>query len=176
MEKGMVQIYTGDGKGKTTAALGLALRAAGHHKKVYILQFLKGQVSGELKALEEIPNINLKRANPNLTKFYFQMNQKEKDDLGKETREFWQGFRAEIMQSDYDLVIIDEIMGVLANQILELTAVIDLIENKPKKQELVLTGRDAPEKLIKLADYVTEMKMIKHPYINNVPPRLGIEF
>lgn len=176
LKKGMIHIYTGDGKGKTTAAIGLAIRAAGHGKKIYLMQFLKGQKTGEVEFLRNFSDIIIHRANENITKFYYQMNKEEKEELHKKTREAWEMLYTQLTEGDYDLVILDEIMGVLTNRMLGVEELIDFIKNKSDRQELVLTGRDAPEEIIELADYVTEMKMIKHPYQNNISARKGIEF
>ncbi len=175
MEKGLVHIYTGDGKGKTTAAIGLAVRAAGHRKKVYLLQFLKGRLTGELNILNNIPSFTFKRANSS-GKFIFQMTETEKNELQKETKKAWGEFIKMSQASDYEVLIADEIMGAITNRLISLEAVIDLIQTKDTSKELILTGRNAPDELVVLADYVTEMKMIKHPYQQDIPARKGIEF
>jgi cob(I)alamin adenosyltransferase len=175
MEKGLVHIYTGDGKGKTTAAIGLIIRATGHQKKVYLLQFLKGRITGEMNILKDIPLITIKRPNKS-GKFIFQMNEKEKAELKSEVHQAWQELVRITRTSGYEVIVIDEIMGAITNNLVTLEEVIELIQNRDKKKELILTGRNAPEGLIELADYVTEMKMIKHPYQQDIPARKGIEF
>jgi cob(I)alamin adenosyltransferase len=175
MERGLIHIYTGDGKGKTTAAMGLALRAAGHKKKVYILQFLKARSTGEVSILKELPYITFVRANTS-PKFVFEMNEAEREQLQLETDLAWSRLVKVTGDTEYELVILDEIMGAIDNHLLSLKQVIELVNEKSPGLELVLTGRNASPELVKLADYVTEMKMIKHPYQENIPARKGIEF
>ncbi len=175
MKKGLVHIYTGKGKGKTTAAIGLALRALGHNKKVYILQFLKGKETGERKIAARMSGITFDRVNKD-TKFVFQMNKEEKKQLQEEVKERWEQLKYIIIDSDYEIIILDEIMVAISNNIVKLESVVGLINNKAVDKELILTGRGVPQKLIKLADYVTEMKMLKHPFNHNIPARKGIEF
>jgi len=175
-EKGMIHIYTGDGKGKTTAAIGLAIRAAGHGKRIYFVQFLKGRETGELEILKKIPNITVHRVNPDLQKFFYQLSMEEKEILCRKVQEGWRGICKELREEKYDILILDEIMAVLSNGLLGLEDLLEFINNKVPQLELVLTGRNAPEELLKLADYVTEMKMLKHPYQEGVPARKGIEF
>lgn len=175
-EKGMIHIYTGDGKGKTTAAIGLAIRAAGHGKRIYFVQFLKGRETGELAALKEFSNIVVHRVNPDLRNFFYQLSTEEKEILSRKIEEGWRGICKELREEKYDILILDEIMAVLSNGLLGLEDLLEFINNKVPQLELVLTGRNAPEELLKLADYVTEMKMLKHPYQEGVPARKGIEF
>ncbi len=174
-KSGLIHIYTGDGKGKTTAAMGLAVRAAGYNRKVYILQFLKARTTGEKNTLAGMSTVTFKRANKS-KKFIFQMDEAEKAVLVRETAEVWENLFEIIQESDYQLVIIDEIMGAITNGLVPLEKVIELIEKKADDKELVMTGRNAPEELVELADYVTEMKMIKHPFTDDIPARKGIEF
>ncbi|MFW6022929.1 MAG: cob(I)yrinic acid a,c-diamide adenosyltransferase [Halanaerobiaceae bacterium] len=176
MENGKIHIYTGDGKGKTTAAVGLALRAAGQGKEIYFYQFLKGRNTGEVESFKGMNEITFSRANPDTKKFFYQMNNQEKEELREDSQKSWQEFIDEVITFNYDIIIIDEVMAAITNKLIDLDQVIELISKKSKEQELVLTGRNAPAELIELADYVTEMKMIKHPYQKNCPPRKGIEF
>ena len=175
MQKGQTHIYTGDGKGKTTAAMGLAFRASAYEKKIFILQFLKGKKTGEKITAEGFENITFKRANKT-DKFIFQMNEREKEELIQETQKIWKKVVDIINGDDYEIVILDEIMGAISNNMVGTEQVADLIKNKSVDKELILTGRNAPQKLIELADYVSEMKMIKHPFNNNVPAREAIEY
>lgn len=175
MKRGMVHIYTGDGKGKTTAAIGLAIRAAGHNKKVYILQFLKGRITGEREIADKLPMITFERANKS-KKFVFQMNEREKEELISEISQTWDKLKKITRESKYEIIIIDEIMGAISNGLIGLEKVVELIKEKDSTKEIILTGRNAPEELIELADYVTEMRMVKHPYTENIPARKGIEF
>lgn len=175
-KKGMIHIYTGDGKGKTTAAIGLAIRAAGHGMKIYFVQFLKGRKTGELEALKKFSNITVDRINPDLHKYFYQLGQEEKDLLCKRIEEGWRRLCLELSEENYDMLILDEILGVLDNNLLNPEELVGFIKNRPVGLELVLTGRNAPEELVKMADYVTEMKMFRHPYQYGIPARKGIEF
>ncbi|MBX5326287.1 MAG: cob(I)yrinic acid a,c-diamide adenosyltransferase [Candidatus Bathyarchaeia archaeon] len=173
LEKGLVQVYTGDGKGKTSAAFGLALRAVGRGFKVYVIQFIKGGFDyGELYSVKQLPNITLKAFGRG--KFITETPPNQKDmQLAEEAF----ALAEKVVESgDYDFVVLDEINVALHLKLLELSKVIDLIKNKPDHVELVLTGRNAPREIIELADLVTEMKEIKHPYTKGTKPRKGIEF
>jgi len=168
-----VQVYTGEGKGKTTAAFGLALRAIGRGLKVYIIQFIKGGFDyGELYIVDKLPNLKLKafgRGKFVTTK----PAQKEDIQLAEEALALAQKV---VKSGDYDIVILDEINVALELKLIETRKVVELIENKPKHVELVLTGRYAPEKIVEIADLVTEMKEIKHPFNKGYGARKGIEY
>lgn len=167
---GKIHIYTGNGKGKTTAALGLALRAVGAGFKVYIVQFLKGQSYSELKALKKLPEITLKRFGQ---KSYIYQKGTAADKILAKKALNWS---KKILKSGrFDLVVFDEIFLALFFKLIKVADIIKLIKNKPKNIELVLTGRKAPKEVIKLADYVTEMREVKHPYQQGLGARKGIE-
>lgn len=173
LEKGLVQVYTGNGKGKTSAAFGLALRAIGRGLRVYVIQFIKGGFDyGELHIMHELPNFKLKAFGQG--KFITEMPPTDKDvKLAKEALELAQ----EVVNSDeYDVVILDEINVALNLKLVDVNEVVDLIKNKPEDVELILTGRHAPPEVVEVADLVTEMKEIKHPYTKGIPPREGIEY
>ena len=173
LEKGLVQVYTGDGKGKTSAAFGLALRAVGRGFKVYIIQFIKGGFDyGELYVVKRIPNLELKAFGKGKFVTYVTPTG---DDIKLARDAFKQA--AKVVNSDkYDVVILDEINVALHLKLIRMREVVDLIRKKPEQVELVLTGRNAPTEIIKLADLVTEMREAKHPYAKGVPPRKGIDF
>ncbi len=172
MEKGLIQVYTGDGKGKTTAALGLALRAAGRNMKVLIVQFMKKWDYGELHSVKLIQNITLETFG---TKEFIHKGKAKKIDYEEAEKAF--SFGIEGMQSgNYDIVIFDELNMVLYYELLDLKEVIQKIKRKPDKVEVVITGRRAPEEIIEIADLVTEMKEVKHPYQKGVEARIGIEY
>jgi len=172
MEQGLVQIYTGDGKGKTTAALGLSLRAAGRGLKVFIAQFAKGMFYGELEALKRFaPQITLHQYGRKC----FIRDEPTEEDV-RLAREGWQEIRDVLKRAEYDLVILDEIGIALHYQLISLEEVRELIRLKPDGVELVLTGRKIPEALYEQADLVTEMREIKHYYNAGVQARKGIEF
>jgi cob(I)alamin adenosyltransferase len=169
---GMVQVYTGDGKGKTTAALGLALRALGHGLKVYVIQFMKGDPEyGELRATRNLPNLVIRQyGRPD----FVDRNSPEEADV----RLAQQGLahaREVISGGEYDLVILDEINVAVDFELIDLQDVLALIESKPRHTELVLTGRYASPQIIEAADLVTEMKEIKHYFDKGRRSRDGID-
>ncbi|WP_163326216.1 cob(I)yrinic acid a,c-diamide adenosyltransferase [Draconibacterium mangrovi] len=170
--KGYVHIYTGNGKGKTTAAFGLALRASGADKKVFIAQFVKGKTYSEIKAVQNyLPQAEVKQYG----KGYFI----KKKPTGADIEAAQQGLneiKALVQSESYDLIILDEIFIALHYKLISVEAVRQLITTKPANLELVLTGRYAPDEIIELADLVTEMKEVKHYYKKGVPARKGIEF
>ena len=173
LDRGLVQVYTGDGKGKTTAALGLALRAAGQGFSVHIVQFMKGwRTSGELKALEWLPSISICR----FGRAEFVHPQGITSEDREMAREALAHSQEAIRSGRYDLVILDEINVALAWKLVDLQAVLDLIKTKPEGLELVLTGRSAPQEVIEVADLVTEMREVKHPYHQGLASRRGIDF
>jgi cob(I)alamin adenosyltransferase len=173
LEKGLVQVYTGDGKGKTSAAFGLALRAIGRGFKVYIIQFIKGGFDyGELYVVDKLPNITLKAFGRG--KFVTQQPPSQEDV--KLAEEALQLAEKTIKSGEYDLVILDEINVALNLKLISLEKVLELIKSKPKHVELVLTGRYAPKEVIDAADLVTEMREVKHPFKKGCQAREGIEF
>lgn len=173
LEKGLVQVYTGNGKGKTTAAFGLALRAIGRGLKVYIIQFIKGGFDyGELYVVDKLPNLQLKAFGRG--KFIIQKPPAQEDV--KLAEEAFQLAKEIIAEGQYDMVILDEINVALNLKLISLKEVLEMVRNKPKHVELVLTGRNAPEKLIEVADLVTEMKEVKHPFNKGLEARKGIEY
>jgi len=171
LEKGYVQIYTGNGKGKTTAAFGLALRAAGNDMKVFIGQFIKGMKYCEIKALEKLSeHITVKQ--------YGRGCFINKKPDGKDIRTAVSGFeelKKIVASCNYDLVILDEINIALHFHLISIDDVIELIDSKPDEMELVITGRKADKRLIDKADLVTEMSEVKHYYKNGVLSRKGID-
>lgn len=175
MENGLIHIYCGDGKGKTTAAMGLAIRAAGREKKVFITQFLKSGKSGELVSLEKLKEYITFLPGRPVNKFVWNMNDEEKMEAKREHTARFKEIIAIIKNEEYDLLILDEIIATINNGFIDLNEVIEFLKNKPKTLEVVMTGRDPREELIELANYVTEMKCIKHPFEEGVPSRVGIE-
>ncbi|OGE71022.1 hypothetical protein A2617_01060 [Candidatus Daviesbacteria bacterium RIFOXYD1_FULL_41_10] len=170
---GMVIVYTGDGKGKTTAALGLAIRGAGYNKKILIVQFGKNTFSGELKSLKKL-KIKIIQGGKG---FVGILGDKFLPAEHKRTaQETFKKLYKETVSGKWDIVIADEILGALKCKFLLLPQVLDLIKNKPGELDIVLTGRGAPKAVIAKADLVTEMKSIKHPYEKNIPAKKGIDF
>lgn len=171
--KGLIEVYTGNGKGKSTAAFGLALRASGRGLKSIIIQFMKqGTSYGEHFAIEKIKNIEI--VSFGTPKFVnFKNPSKEDIDLAKEALEF---SKKAINSIKYDIVILDEINIALHFKLIELEKVIDMLKNKPESVEVILTGRSAPNELIEIADLVSEIIEVKHPYQKGFGAREGIEY
>jgi cob(I)alamin adenosyltransferase len=171
-KKGFVHIYTGNGKGKTTASLGLALRAFGAGKKVFIAQFAKTGESAEIKVIRErLPEITVKQYGLD----HFIMGDPGDDDITA-AKQGLAEVSDVIFSGKYNLVILDEINIALYFNLIDIEEVKRLIINIPSNIEIVLTGRNAPLELVELADLVTEMKEIKHYYTKGVDARKGIEF
>lgn len=176
-KKGLILVNTGNGKGKTTAAMGLALRAAGRNLKVLILQFIKGPwKSGEVKVLEKLrPLIEIEQLGLGFIKFRDgKMLDREKQLIS--ARESLEYALNKIEGGKYDLVILDEINNLMGMGLLKVEDVIGLVKNKPEALNIMLTGRNAPEELIEIADTVTEMKEVKHAFSSGIKARKGIEF
>lgn len=170
MEKGYIHVYTGNGKGKTTAAFGLALRAACAGKKVYIGQFVKGMKYSEVKVQEYIPTIEIEQ----LGRDCFIYREPEKEDV-EAARKGLEKCKKILKEGKYDVVILDEINIALYFKLFDLGEVLDMLKNKAQHVEVILTGRYAPKEIIDIADLVTEMKEIKHYYNDGVIARKGIE-
>jgi cob(I)alamin adenosyltransferase len=172
LEQGLLQIYTGEGKGKTTAALGLALRALGRGLKVFMLQFLKGEDTGELHAGRLFgDNFIIQQTG---LKGFIHRGKIDPADVHR-AKEAMKVAQDILSRGDYDLVILDEIIVALYFELISLPEVIHLLQARHPQVEVVLTGRYAPPELIEIADLVTEMKNIKHYYHAGVPARRGIE-
>jgi len=173
LDKGLVQVYTGKGKGKSSAAFGLALRAIGRGLKVYIIQFIKGGFDyGELYVVDKLPNLKLKAFGRG--RFVTEKPAGKEDvELAEEAL----ALAEEVVKSgEYDIVILDEINVALNLKLIQIEKVLELIKNKPKHVELVLTGRYATNEIIEAADLVTEMKEVKHPFNKGFQARKGIEY
>ena len=171
--KGLVQVFTGEGKGKTTAALGAVIRALGHGLRVYIVYFMKGSYPyGEGNILSKLPNVTM--ANFGSLEFVNPANVKPEEK--EQARQALAATREAVLSGNYDLVVLDEVNLAVAWKLVELDEVVRLITDKPQNVELILTGRQADTKLVQLADLVTEMLKIKHPYDNGLASRKGIEY
>jgi cob(I)alamin adenosyltransferase len=171
--QGLVQVFTGNGKGKTTAALGTILRAAGHGLKVFIVFFMKGDYAyGEFEALLKLPNVEIFKSG--FRQFTDPLNIKPEE---KEQAATALAAAAKAVNSGrYDLVVLDEVNVALEYKLIELEDVIELIANKPANVELILTGRYADNRMLEMADLVTEMVKVKHPYDKGIKARKGIEY
>jgi cob(I)alamin adenosyltransferase len=168
--RGLTQVYTGDGKGKTTAALGQAMRASGQGMRVIVIQFLKGQTCGEHSFVQKCKAFDILQFGEG------DLFKKEEAELSKETGRACQVVEDSLTGGKYDMVILDEVFIAHRRGFLSQEMILSWMDRKPADVELVMTGRDAPPAVIKRADLVTEMLMIKHPYLNGVPQRQGIEF
>lgn len=177
-QHGYIQIYTGDGKGKTTASLGLAMRALGRNWKVLIIMFTKGGSNyGELvsfKNLSEKICNNLRIEQAGLNRVIYSHNKNNEDE--KEIKRGWELAKNAIKNNDYQLIILDEINIAVDLKILDVDEVVEVIKNKPENMEIVLTGRNAHPKLIEIAHLVSEIKPIKHYWDIGIMARKGIEY
>lgn len=174
-EKGLVIIYTGEGKGKTTAALGLVLRSSGYNKKCLIIQFGKTWFTGELKGIKKLaPNVKIIQGGKGFVGILG--DQKQKAEHQKAAKETLDLLYKEVTSGKWDIVVADEIIGSTVGGLLELNEVVTLVTDKPYTLDLILTGRHAPQELIDLADLVTEMKEIKHPYQKGIIAKKGVDF
>ena len=174
--RGLVMVYTGDGKGKTSAALGLLIRAVGYDWRVCFIQFIKGSWHyGEMDGIQRLaPNVEFIQAGKGFYKIV-------DDNLPAEAHRAaaqagLQLAREKIASGDYDLVVLDEINNTLQTELLSVAEVLALIDAKPKWLHLLLTGRGAPPALIERADLVTEMREVKHPYQQGWMAQKGIDF
>jgi cob(I)alamin adenosyltransferase len=170
--KGRVIVHTGEGKGKTTAALGAALRAAGHGMRVAIVQFIKGSWDyGEAKALENLANVELTRIGSGYT--WLAEDQTESRALA---RQAWELSKELALSDRYDLLILDELNCAIAEDYVQVDEVLSLLQERPTRLSVVITGRAAPPELIAAADTVTDMRCVKHAFAQGVPARRGIEY
>lgn len=170
--KGYIQIYTGNGKGKTTAAIGLALRAAGAGKKVYFAQFVKGKTYSEIKAIRKyLPDITIKQFGRGC--FIVKIPTSEDIEAARNGLDTVAGI---VESGKYDLVVLDEATIAIYYKLFSVSELIGVLLKKPEETEVVITGRYAPEELIELADLVTEMKEVKHYYTKGIQARKGIEY
>jgi cob(I)alamin adenosyltransferase len=193
LEQGLIQVYTGNSKGKTTASLGLALRAVGHGFRVYMIQFLKGSsYSGEIYAAERLyPNFRISqfgRGCPRASliksgqmhctgcgECFIKPGEVTQDDRQMAAAALAHA-RAIITSDEYDIVILDEISSALTLPLISIASVQELLDTRPARVELILTGRNMPTPIIDKADLVTEMVEIKHPFRQGIPSRRGIEY
>ncbi len=172
-EKGLVHIYCGDGKGKTSAAIGLAVRAAGRGKKVLISRFLKTDDSGEVMILKEIPGITVLPCEKSFG-FLFRMSEEQKKEAASYYQEQFE--KTVKMAERYDLLILDEMMASISGKMVPEERVLQFLQEKPENLEVVLTGRNPSDRLKEEADYISEILAVRHPYEQGIPAREGIEY
>ncbi len=174
--RGLIHIYTGDGKGKTTAAVGLGVRACGQGMKVLMVQFLKGMPTGEMYSLKKLePGFVLYRGT-GTTKFTWQMTDEEKVQAAAEQRSIFEFAVRAAKNGECDMLIMDEVIGALSAGMIDKECLLKFISGKPEKLELIMTGRNAPPELTDAADYVSEILAVKHPARKGINARKGIEF
>lgn len=173
MERGLVQVYTGNGKGKTTAALGLAMRAIGKGFNVYMVQFLKGRHYGEVETARKLSD-HFTLVQSGLDTFV--KKGKATDEDLRLAHEGLELARKAIMSGDHDIVILDEVNVAIELEVLTVDEVLPLIDERPPGVELVLTGRYAPSEFLERADYITEMNSVRHCFDEGIEMREGIEF
>lgn len=173
-DKGLVIIYTGEGKGKTTAALGLVLRAVGYRRKCLVVQFGKKWFSGEVEGVKMLPGVKFIQGGKGFVKILG-----DKLPLGehkKAAKKTFDILYKEVYGGKWDLVVADEIVGAASSGLLPESLVVKLITDKPKDLDLVLTGHHASKNLIEMANLVTEMKEIKHPFQKGISAKKGVDF
>ena len=175
MEQGMLHIYCGDGKGKTTAAVGLAVRAAGCGKKVLFARFLKNEDSGELRVLDAVPEIEVLHLERSYG-FFRTLTEQEQKDARDMYRELWECIREKTAEGGYDLAVIDEFMAAFRYGLIDRVEAFEFLRERPEGLEIVLTGRDPDPELTELADYVSEIHKVKHPFDRGILARKGIEY
>ena len=170
--RGLLVVYTGNGKGKTTAALGMVFRALGRGMKVTVVQFIKGKwKTGERLFAESLPALRFHVMGLGFTW--------ESDDLGKDkaaAQAAWATAKAEILSGERDLVVLDELTYCFHYDFLDLDEVLETLRARPPRVHVVVTGRNAPAALVALADLVSEMTLVKHPFESGVPAQLGVDF
>ncbi len=169
---GLLIVYTGKGKGKTTAALGLAFRALGSNRKVAMIQFIKGKwKTGERKLAETLPGLTFLVMGEGFTW--------DSDDLSRDklaAEKAWTAAEEMILAGDHSIVILDEVTYAINYGFIPVERVTQTLRDRPRKVHVVVTGRDAPEEVVEMADLVTEMTPVKHPYDRGVPEQIGIDF
>ncbi len=171
----MIQLYTGDGKGKTTAAIGQAIRAAGAGYEVIFAQFMKGNDSGELHSIKELNNVRIVRSEKAFG-FYHTLTETEKTELCRVHNKILDELLQAAEEKSCRMFILDEVTYPLNWQLLDWEKLKKLLSYSEKDTEFVLTGRNAPDFLFDRADYITEMKAMRHPYEKGLPARKGIEY
>lgn len=175
MEKGLIHLYTGDGKGKTTAAMGLALRAAGAGKKVLIVQFMKGRDTGELHSLARIPGVRVLRSEKDFG-FFSSMTGEQKEELTEIHNRILEEAIMQTKEGRADVLVMDEVTYPVNWGLLDCGRLKDFLLHKPEAAEVICTGRDAAAFITDAADYITEMRCVRHPYQKGITARKGIEF
>ncbi|MEM9223034.1 MAG: cob(I)yrinic acid a,c-diamide adenosyltransferase [Pseudomonadota bacterium] len=173
IEKGLLIVHTGKGKGKSTAAFGMVMRAVGHGMKVGVVQFIKGRIeTGEKVVLDRFSDqVTVKRMGEGFT---WETQDRQRDIAAAGAA--WEAAKAMVTSGDYKMVLLDELNIVLRYEYLDLAEVIAFLKDKPEDVHVIVTGRNAKDELLEIADLVTEMTMVKHPFRSGVKPQAGIEY
>lgn len=171
----MIHLYCGNGKGKTTAAMGLVLRAAGSGMKILVVQFLKDNTSSEINSLSKLPQISFLHRD-GAEKFTFCMTDAEKSLRKTDYENLFEKAKKECTENGINLLLLDEIIRAVNCGILQKEKILDFLKNAPKDLEIILTGSNPPAELLEIADYVSEIVKRKHPFDKGVPARKGIEY
>ena len=175
--QGLTLVFTGNGKGKTTAAVGLTVRAAGNRLRVFFLQFIKGQwKSGEREVLRSLPGVDLEVTGRGFTIERLRNPRVPLEDHAAAAAHGWQVAQQIVHEGTYDMVVLDEVLGAVTAGLVPLDELLALVASKPPELHLVLTGRGAPPELIEAADLVSEIQPIKHPLQRGIKAQRGIEF
>ena len=175
MERGLIHIYCGDGKGKTSSAVGLAVRAAGCKKKVLFARFLKNENSGELNILDSISDIEVLHLEKSYG-FYKTLTEKEKKEVKKLYEALWNEVLRKVSGGSYDVLVMDEFMAAYRYGLIPNEEAVQFLKDRPDNLEVVLTGRDPSDEILELADYISEVKMVRHPFEKGIRARKGIEY
>lgn len=175
MKQGLIHIYCGDGKGKTSAATGLAVRAAGCGMRVLFARFLKNETSGELKVLDEVPGITVVHLERSYG-FFNTLSESEREEVRQMYGELWRTILDVVAEDSYDVLVMDEFMAAYNHGLIPHGEAREFLKKKPESLEVVLTGREPDERLVELADYVSEIRKVKHPYDRGIRARRGIEY
>ncbi len=171
---GLVHIYCGEGKGKTTCSVGLTVRACGFCLHVLFMQFLKSGDSSELKILKSLPGIDVLGTKP-IKKFSFQMTEEEKEETRQINAEQFADMVKMLENDHYDMLVLDEVLGSIEAGLLDDQLIVNFLKDRPEQLEVVMTGRYPTAELEELADYVSRIDKVKHPYDKGIPARAGIE-
>lgn len=174
-QMGLVHIYCGDGKGKTSAATGLLLRAAGSGMRVLLARFMKGGPSGELNVLKALPNVGLMDT-PEKLPFYHNLTPEQEREYRAAIRGLWERVTAAALSGEWDMLVMDELCAAITCGLIAEEEALRLLRERPGKLEVVITGRNPPKGLLEAADYVSELRCVKHPYERGIPARRGIEY